>query len=145
MIPQPDRADLSSQNPCLNDPQRTFDISRARVLWLFAKPGSLRIVLLSPSSAPYCFDTKLSNSELTNSELNNSELTNSELDNSELTNLFVLTINLVKHLFRDPQTAYAYRPAAVMGEVDHNLVDLLAADASVESAAEMDFQFPFTG
>ena len=40
-----------------------------------------------------------------------------------------------------PQAVDADRPAAVVGEVDHDLVDLVPADADVERAADVDLEF----
>ena len=43
-----------------------------------------------------------------------------------------------------PQAVNADRPAAVVGQMDHDLVDLVLADADVERAADVNLEFRVT-
>ena len=52
----------------------------------------------------------------------------------------LLLINTVKNFFSQSQAVHANGPATVVGEVDHDLIDLLAADADIERAADVDLK-----
>lgn len=52
-----------------------------------------------------------------------------------------LLVDTVEHLLGEPQAVDANWPAAVVGEVDHDFVDLVPADADVERAADVNLEF----
>ena len=53
----------------------------------------------------------------------------------------VLLVNRIKHLLGNPQPVHPDRPAAVVGQMNHDLLDFLTAEANVERSPNMHLEF----
>ena len=54
--------------------------------------------------------------------------------------LGLLLIDTVKNVFSQPQAVHPHGPATIVGEMDHNLIDLLATNTNIQCATDVDLK-----